>query len=107
MRVNIHAKAIRNCPTGHGGHSATGLRPVLQSGNMARIPELSELLPIVANAGEAAARMQKDIPHWIKDDGTPVSDADIATEKMLLEGLPPFGISVLSGGTGRPDPAGP
>ena len=63
---------------------------------MTRIPELSELLPIVANAGEAAMRMQKDIPHWIKDDGTPVSDADIATEKILLEGLAQFGIPVIA-----------
>src|SRR3989344_3602887 len=63
---------------------------------MIRMPELSELLPIVANAGEAAMRMQKDIPHWIKDDGTPVSDADIATEKILLEGLAQFGIPVIA-----------
>lgn len=59
--------------------------------------ELEVLKEVIRDAGEAImAYYSKDVDVSVKSDFSPVTEADLASERVLLQGLGKFGYGVLS-----------
>ncbi len=66
--------------------------------------ELIELIPIMKKAGEEVLKIySKDFKIYTKHDNSPVTDADLLVEKILLENLKKFDYGLISEETPRED----